>query len=86
MDKNFNLKKKECFVNENDETETIVIKIDVLANHMLDKAIVDEIERQLFNINLTIDTYAIAEDERALKKQAKEEALVEKLKLKADKG
>ena len=85
MDKNFNLKKKENFVNENDENETITVKIDVLANHMLDKAIVDQIEQQLFNINLTIDGYAIAEDEKALKKALKEEALAEKARLKAEK-
>ena len=85
MDKNFNLKKKENFINENDENETITVKIDVLANHMLDKAIVDQIEQQLFNINLTIDGYAIAEDEKALKKQAKEEALAEKARVKAEK-
>ena len=57
MDKNTNLKKKEVFMKENDNNSSICVKIEVIADHLLDSDLVDAIEKQLFNINLHINAY-----------------------------
>jgi len=78
MDKQFTLKKKENYSKDDDDECTICVKIDLVANHLLDAETVDSIEEQLFNINLSIDDYTLTEDAKVLKAQQKEELRAEK--------
>ena len=71
MEKNNRLVKKETYVNNENEDDSICIKIDVNSNHLLDKSVVLSIEKQLFDINLIIEGYLLIEDLKETKKADK---------------
>lgn len=47
MDKTFCLKKKEIYTSMDNEEDTICIKFDIQANHLLSRDIVESIEKQI---------------------------------------
>ncbi len=69
MDKNVSMKKKETYMLNNDVDKTITVKINLTSDHLLDRAIVESIERQLFNINLNIDNYTMEVEEPKIVKE-----------------
>ena len=70
MEKAFNLKKKSVYNNDNDVEKTITVKINLIADHLLDSSVVESIERQLFNINLNISNYTIEIEQEKIKEKA----------------
>ena len=60
MDKVFAMKKKDLYEKSSNINETITVKIDVNANHVIDKYVVDHIESQLNNqVRLFIRDYVL---------------------------
>ena len=60
MDKVFAMKKKDLYEKSSNINETITVKIDVNANHVLDKYVVDYIETQLnTQVRLFIRDYVL---------------------------
>ena len=60
MDKVFAMKKKDLYEKSSNINETITVKIDVNANHVIDKYVVDHIETQLNNqVRLFIRDYVL---------------------------
>ena len=69
MDRNFMMKKKETYMLNDDAEKTITVKLNLTSDHLLDLAIVESIERQLFNINLHIDNYTMEVEQPKLVKE-----------------
>ena len=60
MDKVFAMKKKDLYEKSSNINETITVKIDVNANHVIDKYVVDHIESQINNqVRLFIRDYVL---------------------------